>query len=555
MSLLTNLSERWPLRNGPTNEGIAQTMIGHRDRTTRELSDTPETSMEANSYHICPSYTQIGHLCYTLATSKSTSKSTSRRQTMSLTLDDRRDLITRARVHITNIREEVEICSLDTEYICQQLQSLTKIFNKIDKDGPAPDSTALRLTEELKEMSDSGATDKTQIEQALTDMVTKAERVEEVDAIPGVYPYKARLLTFQDGSQAFFPEDESEESVPAFHLVEKWQVSPFRVAGDSLPAVVDPDSVLSPEQAARMDEILENAFAPNTRINLESRFRHWVNFATSNDLKIFPAHPAAIVLWIVHQFEQEGKKSGTVQNGLNALRAIHEAYRLPNPCSDKRVKNSMNSMKRDYGTAHSQMDGMTWEELQLLEAHAYTPRITHGGKMERKETAERRGHEDTAIAKTLYSGVLRPSEAANLKWGNLEVRDSGDGILTIVRSKTDQGGKGAKVLLPRDTVQALLRIKGDAGPEDRIFPFSQRTLSRRLKAALKAAGVEGRFAGHSGRIGMALDLIADGATLPQVMQAGRWKSKEMPATYGRNERPHRIAVARFYQKESEEDNA
>ena len=45
-------------------------------------------------------------------------------------------------------------------------------------------------------------------------------------------------------------------------------------------------------------------------------------------------------------------------------------------------------------------------------------------------------------------------------------------------------------------------------PEDRIFAMSARTIANRIKAA---AGIEGRFAGHSGRVGRAQDLATRGA--------------------------------------------
>ena len=41
--------------------------------------------------------------------------------------------------------------------------------------------------------------------------------------------------------------------------------------------------------------------------------------------------------------------------------------------------------------------------------------------------------------------------------------------------------------------------------------MSARTIANRIKAAAGAAGIEGRFAGHSGRVGCAQDRAARGA--------------------------------------------
>ena len=45
----------------------------------------------------------------------------------------------------------------------------------------------------------------------------------------------------------------------------------------------------------------------------------------------------------------------------------------------------------------------------------------------------------------------------------------------------------------------------------------------------KAAGLHGSFSGHSGRVGMARDLVSAGASVPAVQVAGRWASADMPA--------------------------
>ena len=47
---------------------------------------------------------------------------------------------------------------------------------------------------------------------------------------------------------------------------------------------------------------------------------------------------------------------------------------------------------------------------------------------------------------------------------------------------------------------------------------------------------------------MAQDLVKDGATLPELMQAGRWASPEMPAHYARSELAGQGAVARYHSR-------
>lgn len=53
---------------------------------------------------------------------------------------------------------------------------------------------------------------------------------------------------------------------------------------------------------------------------------------------------------------------------------------------------------------------------------------------------------------------------------------------------------------------------------------------------------------------MAHDLVRDGATLPELMQAGRWASPGMPAHYARAELAGQSAVARFYARNNPGDS-
>jgi hypothetical protein len=62
--------------------------------------------------------------------------------------------------------------------------------------------------------------------------------------------------------------------------------------------------------------------------------------------------------------------------------------------------------------------------------------------------------------------------------------------------------------------------------------LTTRDVPRILKRVVELAGLEAKgISGHSCRVGMAQDLAVEGAELPAIMQAGRWKSPEMPVRY------------------------
>lgn len=62
-----------------------------------------------------------------------------------------------------------------------------------------------------------------------------------------------------------------------------------------------------------------------------------------------------------------------------------------------------------------------------------------------------------------------------------------------------------------------------------------------------AAGIDpADFSGHSARVGMAQDLLADGADLASLMQAARWKSPRMAMRYTEALAAGAGAVARLH---------
>ena len=60
-----------------------------------------------------------------------------------------------------------------------------------------------------------------------------------------------------------------------------------------------------------------------------------------------------------------------------------------------------------------------------------------------------------------------------------------------------------------------------------------------------AAGVERRTTAHSGRVGLASELTSRGASTPDVMLAGNWKTSRMVAHYSAGATAARGAVARY----------
>jgi len=121
-------------------------------------------------------------------------------------------------------------------------------------------------------------------------------------------------------------------------------------------------------------------------------------------------------------------------------------------------------------------------------------------------------------------------------WGDIAQAADGSGRLTVRRSKTDPAAAGSVLYLSPQAVQNLQAIRPPgARAADRVFGLGGAQINRRIQAAAQAAGLRTGFSGHSARVGMAQDLAAAGATLAELMQAGRWQSSSMPALYTRSQ--------------------
>ena len=146
-----------------------------------------------------------------------------------------------------------------------------------------------------------------------------------------------------------------------------------------------------------------------------------------------------------------------------------------------------------------------------------------------------------------HDAVLRSSELLALTWGDVETSPNGDCIVRIRRSKTDQTGHGAFAPVCQFTAQAVAAIKPqNADSSERIFDLSPNTISRRMKAAAEAAGLDPtNISSHSPRIGMAQDLAANGVSIAGLMQAGRWKAASSAVRYTEHLTAHDTPVGQY----------
>ena len=113
-----------------------------------------------------------------------------------------------------------------------------------------------------------------------------------------------------------------------------------------------------------------------------------------------------------------------------------------------------------------------------------------------------------------------------------DVRYLKNGCAAALRQLRDRLTVQRSGLRPDGTAQVLGGINGQS-------------IARRLTAAASAAGIEGRITGHSGRVGLAVELTRRGAPEQATAKAGGWKSSRMVAHYAAAVAAEQGAVATY----------
>ena len=313
-------------------------------------------------------------------------------------------------------------------------------------------------------------------------------------------------------------------------------------------------SGLTLKDQRRIQDALDNSTSANTR---RAYNQAWQRFVAWTDARghghPLPATPELVAAFLA-ELAEEGKSVATFRLTKSALAAVHRPTGHQDPTDHEGVKKVMAGIARANGRPQRQAKPLTEVALAAVKATAKTPR-QHRGRARRGESAwdaERRGRVDVALLSVLRDGLLRISEAADLRWGDVELQEDGSARIHVRRSKTDQEAEGAVLYIGEEASLALQTILPEdmavVDPAAPVFGLSASQIGRRIDAAAKAAGLGEGYTGHSGRVGMAQDLAAAGVELPELMTAGRWKSARMPARYTERQAAGRGAVARYYQR-------
>ena len=296
-------------------------------------------------------------------------------------------------------------------------------------------------------------------------------------------------------------------------------------------------AVLTDEQRRRVADALENAQSENTRRNYAGQYRKFRAWCEREDQSTLPAQPEVVAAYVA-ELAEDGKSMSTIRLAVAAIVDAHRSVGLESPQTTG-VTENLRCLSRQLGVGQKQARPLDADALAAIRATASAPRTTRGGSLEMEDTALRRGRLDIALASVMSDAGLRISEVASLRWRDVLDAEDGAGLVYIERSKTDQAGEGAYVVITPETLVALKQLRRDLevwSDEESVFGLSMSQISRRVDSMAQAAGLGEGYSGHSGRVGPAIRMTRRGAPLQAVQTHGRWKSPSMPARYTRSEK-------------------
>ena len=223
----------------------------------------------------------------------------------------------------------------------------------------------------------------------------------------------------------------------------------------------------------------------------------------------------------------------TVRRYVASIAVAHKAIGCGKTLASPVVRLALKRMHRRKGRRQEQAGGLTWPLRERLLDAAGDRLIDDRNR---------------ALLAVAYDAMLRRAELTALQVTDLFVEMPGDATLLVRRSKTDTEGRGETVYVARDTVRLVRVWLERSGVADgRLFRSVHKcgALGERLdpsqvprifkemacRAGLPEALVAG-MSGHSARVGAAQDMIAAGIELPNILQAGRWKTTSMVNRYG-----------------------
>lgn len=291
------------------------------------------------------------------------------------------------------------------------------------------------------------------------------------------------------------------------------------------------------ERLAQTLEKLEGAYAPSTLRAYRADFEEFINYSESLGENALPASSTAVVSLIQHLVSRQ-QKSASIRRSIAAIACVHLFSNLPDPTKDVEVKLAIRRMHRQLGREQHQAFAITQPLLNKLLAVA---------------DDNLRGTRDRALIAVAYDTLCRRSELLSLRVEDIHINHDmlsgghGGASIFLRKSKTDQEAHGRWLRISEVTTTYLQAwVKQAAIVEGLLFRGVNRAnrltakldtsqLARIYKNLARRANFDEKLvreiSGHSTRVGAAQDLLLSGASLPMIMNRGRWSKPDTVMRY------------------------
>lgn len=279
---------------------------------------------------------------------------------------------------------------------------------------------------------------------------------------------------------------------------------------------------------------IDGAYALSTIRAYQANFERFIEYCSKNATEALPASDESVAYYIQHLTES-GLKSASIRIAIAAIATIHKLNGLDDPVQKPQVRIAMRRMHRLLSRASHQAYGINFNLIEKLIETTDDSII---------------GIRNKALLRVAYDTMCRRSEIVSLRIEDIRYVETNEDIncsIILRKSKTDQEAIGKHLHLSEQTTKALqkwlLRVNENYGPIFRgITQFgnitnsiSEGQINRIYKGLAKAARLDqeviSRISGHSIRVGAAQDLVCSGASLPLLMNRGRWSKPDTAMRY------------------------
>lgn len=279
---------------------------------------------------------------------------------------------------------------------------------------------------------------------------------------------------------------------------------------------------------------IEGAYAPSTIRAYKSSFARFIQFCEECKVSALPADPEDVALYI-SKLTTSGLKSSSIRIIVAAISSIHKLNMLSDPTQHPTVKIELRRMHRTLGRYSQQAFGIT---APILE------------KMIGVTAHNLRGIRDRALLLLAYDSMCRRSELVSLKVTDIHLQelDSKSQMkIRLRKSKTDQELQGRWIYTSKRSADAITAWINQANLDDGYlfrgvnnaieitYELKSSQINRIYKRLAKDANlpkeVIDNISGHSMRVGAAQDLLKSGASMPIIMNKGRWSKTDTVMRY------------------------